>query len=190
MKRIQQALCTLSTGVLRRLLVCSVGMAAAAVPVSRVTWSQYQTLYNQLRCQRWTTQGRRCFISTSSVWATGEDFIVDSIDDEDKYVCEISNIADSGHQVLVVQPGKTSLIKALTADRQLEPRDQLFATLDVTAHGGTLPNMMSVLFIDTVGFIADIPVMLTEAFAATLEDAVLASSGTPPVSVGLNWTES
>lgn len=72
MKRIQQALCTQSTDVLRRLLVCSVGMAAAAVPVSRVTWSQYRTLYNQLRCQGWTTQGRRCFISTSSVWATGE----------------------------------------------------------------------------------------------------------------------
>ncbi|XP_067684131.1 putative GTP-binding protein 6 isoform X2 [Haliotis asinina] len=70
--------------------------------------------------------------------------------------------------------GKTSLIEALTGDRKLEPRDQLFATLDVTAHAGTLPNMMSVLFIDTVGFIADIPVMLMEAFAATLEDAVLA----------------
>ncbi|XP_076450170.1 putative GTP-binding protein 6 [Babylonia areolata] len=70
--------------------------------------------------------------------------------------------------------GKTTLIKALTGDRDMEPKDQLFATLDVTAHAGRLPNNMTAIFMDTVGFISDIPVTLIDAFAATLEDAVLA----------------
>lgn len=70
--------------------------------------------------------------------------------------------------------GKTTLIKALTEDSDLEPKDQLFATLDVTAHSGRLPNHMTVIYIDTVGFISDIPVALLDAFAATLEDAILA----------------
>ncbi|XP_070200265.1 putative GTP-binding protein 6 isoform X2 [Littorina saxatilis] len=70
--------------------------------------------------------------------------------------------------------GKTTIIKALTGDAELEPKDQLFATLDVTAHAGRLPNNMTVIFMDTVGFISDIPVTLIDAFAATLEDAVLA----------------
>ena len=52
----------------------------------------------------------------------------------------------------------------------------LFATLDVTTHAGRLPNNMQVLFIDTVGFISDIPLTLLDAFAATLEDAILAVS--------------
>ena len=72
--------------------------------------------------------------------------------------------------------GKTTLIKALTGDSELEPKDQLFATLDVTAHAGKLPNNMTVIFMDTVGFISDIPVTLIDAFAATLEDAMLAVS--------------
>ena len=50
----------------------------------------------------------------------------------------------------------------------------MFATLDVTAHAGRLPNNMTVIFMDTVGFISDIPVTLIDAFAATLEDAMLA----------------
>ncbi|XP_014772769.1 putative GTP-binding protein 6 [Octopus bimaculoides] len=70
--------------------------------------------------------------------------------------------------------GKTSIIKALTADAKLQPVDQLFATLDVTAHAGVLPNHMTVIYIDTVGFISNIPTTLIEAFAATLEDAVIA----------------
>ncbi|XP_060068233.1 putative GTP-binding protein 6 [Ylistrum balloti] len=70
--------------------------------------------------------------------------------------------------------GKTTLIKALTGDRKMEPLNQLFATLDVTAHGGALPNNLSILYMDTVGFIADIPTTLIDAFAATLEDALVA----------------
>jgi len=54
----------------------------------------------------------------------------------------------------------------------MQPKDQLFATLDVTAHAGLLPNRLKVLFVDTVGFISDIPTTLIESFSATLEDIV------------------
>lgn len=70
--------------------------------------------------------------------------------------------------------GKTSLIKALTGDSRLKPKNQLFATLDVTLHSGILPSGLEVLYVDTVGFISDIPTNLIECFVATLEDAVLA----------------
>lgn len=70
--------------------------------------------------------------------------------------------------------GKTSLIKALTDEESLQPKDQLFATLDVTSHAGLLPCKLNVLFMDTVGFMSDIPTGLIECFVATLEDAMLA----------------
>ena len=70
--------------------------------------------------------------------------------------------------------GKTTLIKALTGDERMIPENRLFATLDVTAHPGLLPNNMTAVFMDTVGFISNIPVKLYNAFAATLEDAMLA----------------
>lgn len=68
--------------------------------------------------------------------------------------------------------GKTSLIKALTNEASLQPRDQLFATLDVTAHAGRLPCRLEVLYMDTVGFMSDLPTGLIECFVATLEDAL------------------
>ncbi|XP_059608664.1 putative GTP-binding protein 6 [Phlebotomus argentipes] len=70
--------------------------------------------------------------------------------------------------------GKTSLIKALTREVSLQPRDQLFATLDVTAHAGRLPCKLEVIFMDTVGFMSDIPTELLECFISTLEDVMLA----------------
>lgn len=70
--------------------------------------------------------------------------------------------------------GKTSIIKSLTGEEKLQPKNQLFATLDVTVHSGILPSGMQVLYVDTVGFISDIPTNLIECFIATLEDAVLA----------------
>lgn len=70
--------------------------------------------------------------------------------------------------------GKTSLVRALTGDTGLVPKDCLFATLDVTVHGGVLPSNMTVLYIDTIGFISDIPTRLIEPFVATLEDAMFA----------------
>ncbi|KAJ8668995.1 hypothetical protein QAD02_000254 [Eretmocerus hayati] len=70
--------------------------------------------------------------------------------------------------------GKTTLIKALTGDENMEPRNYLFATLDTTAHEGLLPCKMKVLYIDTIGFIQDVPETLIEPFVATLEDAMIA----------------
>ena len=73
--------------------------------------------------------------------------------------------------------GKTSLIKAVTGEKDMTPLDKLFATLDVTVHAGMLPNGMKVLYIDTVGFISDIPTDLIASFAATLHDMLTAVSG-------------
>ncbi|XP_072470635.1 putative GTP-binding protein 6 isoform X2 [Notamacropus eugenii] len=66
--------------------------------------------------------------------------------------------------------GKTTLIKALTGDAAIQPRDQLFATLDITAHSGSLPSRMSVVYVDTIGFLSQLPHDLIESFSATLED--------------------
>lgn len=83
---------------------------------------------------------------------------------------EIPQVAVVGY----TNAGKTSLIKALTGEKKLQPKNKLFATLDVTAHEGILPSTLKVIYIDTVGFISDIPTTLIEAFVATLEDALLA----------------
>ncbi|XP_010778517.1 putative GTP-binding protein 6, partial [Notothenia coriiceps] len=66
--------------------------------------------------------------------------------------------------------GKTTLIKALTGDGGMQPRDQLFATLDVTVHGGLLPCRMPVLYVDTIGFLSQLPHLLIDSFSATLDD--------------------
>ncbi|PWA14452.1 hypothetical protein CCH79_00011130 [Gambusia affinis] len=68
--------------------------------------------------------------------------------------------------------GKTTLIKALTGDSGLQPRNQLFATLDVTVHAGQLPSHMTVLYVDTIGFLSQLPHQLIDSFSATLEDIV------------------
>ncbi|KAF4528853.1 hypothetical protein B566_EDAN017199, partial [Ephemera danica] len=70
--------------------------------------------------------------------------------------------------------GKTSLVKALTGEKAMQPSSNLFATLDVTVHEGMLPNRLKVLYIDTVGFMSDLPVPLLQCFLATLEDVALA----------------
>ena len=61
-------------------------------------------------------------------------------------------------------------------DSDLQPWDQVFATLDVTCHAGYLGNRMKVVYMDTVGFISNIPTNLIEAFSATLEDVSRAVS--------------
>ncbi|XP_030332030.1 putative GTP-binding protein 6 isoform X1 [Strigops habroptila] len=68
--------------------------------------------------------------------------------------------------------GKTTLIKALTGEAGIQPRDQLFATLDITAHAGYLPSHMAVIYVDTIGFLTDLPHNLVESFSATLEEVV------------------
>lgn len=70
--------------------------------------------------------------------------------------------------------GKTSLIKALTHQEKIQPKNQLFATLDVTAHSGILPCNLQVIYIDTIGFMSDIPTELIQCFITTLEDAMMA----------------
>lgn len=52
----------------------------------------------------------------------------------------------------------------------MQPRDQLFATLDVTAHAGSLPSRIPVLYMDTIGFLSQLPHSLIQSFSATLED--------------------
>ncbi|XP_029786719.1 putative GTP-binding protein 6 isoform X1 [Suricata suricatta] len=66
--------------------------------------------------------------------------------------------------------GKTMLIKALTGDDAIRPQDRLFATLDVTAHAGWLPSRVAVIYMDTIGFLSQLPHSLVESFSATLED--------------------
>lgn len=74
-------------------------------------------------------------------------------------------------QVAVVgytNAGKSSLIQALT-HRELFVRDMPFATLDPLARR-TIISGEEVIFIDTVGFIRDLPKDIIEAFQSTLEE--------------------
>ncbi|XP_014859560.1 PREDICTED: putative GTP-binding protein 6 isoform X1 [Poecilia mexicana] len=81
--------------------------------------------------------------------------------------------AHRSHSFLLVSvSGKTTLIKALTGDSGLQPRNQLFATLDVTVHAGQLPSHMTVLYVDTIGFLSQLPHQLIDSFSATLEDII------------------
>nr|XP_048280681.1 putative GTP-binding protein 6 isoform X2 [Myodes glareolus] len=68
--------------------------------------------------------------------------------------------------------GKTTLIKALTGEATMQPCDQLFTTLDVTAHAGLLPSCMPILYMDTIGFLSQLPHSLIQSFSTTLEDVV------------------
>ncbi len=66
--------------------------------------------------------------------------------------------------------GKSSLMNALCGPSVAEA-DMLFATLDPTSRKLTLPSGMSVLLVDTVGFVSRLPHNLVEAFKSTLEEA-------------------
>ncbi|KAH0505724.1 GTP-binding protein, chloroplastic [Microtus ochrogaster] len=68
--------------------------------------------------------------------------------------------------------GKTTLIKALTGEATMQPCDQLFTTLDVTAHAGLLPSCMPILYMDTIGFLSQLPHSLIQSFSTTMEDVV------------------
>ncbi len=65
--------------------------------------------------------------------------------------------------------GKSTLFNALTG-ADVHAQDQLFATLDPTMRGLTLPSGRRVILSDTVGFISELPTELVEAFRATLEE--------------------
>jgi GTPase len=65
--------------------------------------------------------------------------------------------------------GKSTLFNALTQAGVLES-SKMFATLDPTIRGVTLPSKRKVLLSDTVGFIRNLPHTLVSAFRATLEE--------------------
>lgn len=69
--------------------------------------------------------------------------------------------------------GKSSLMNALCG-AQILTADMLFATLDPTARKLTLPSGLTVVLIDTVGFVSRLPHHLVEAFKSTLEEAAFA----------------
>ena len=68
--------------------------------------------------------------------------------------------------------GKSTLINSLTgADVFVE--DKLFATLDSTSRRMVLPAGLSVVLVDSVGFIRRLPHNLIKAFRSTLEETCL-----------------
>ncbi len=69
--------------------------------------------------------------------------------------------------------GKSTLMNTLTNAGVLA-ENKLFATLDVTARGLTLPDGREVMLIDTVGLVRRLPHHLVEAFKSTLEQAAQA----------------
>lgn len=65
--------------------------------------------------------------------------------------------------------GKSTLFNTLTGAAVMA-QDQLFATLDPTMRGLTLPSGRGIILSDTVGFISELPTELVAAFRATLEE--------------------
>ena len=65
--------------------------------------------------------------------------------------------------------GKSTLLNSLTGS-DVVVRDKLFATLDPTVRKFRTPSGKTILFVDTVGFLNDLPHHLIEAFKATLEE--------------------
>src|SRR5437868_2120200 len=65
--------------------------------------------------------------------------------------------------------GKSTLFNALTHAGVLASA-RMFATLDPTLRGVTLPSRRKILLSDTVGFIRNLPHALVSAFRATLEE--------------------
>ena len=65
--------------------------------------------------------------------------------------------------------GKSTFLNSLTKSQVLTD-NKLFSTLDPTSRRHTLANNQKVLFVDTVGFIHNLPHNLVEAFKATLEE--------------------
>ena len=71
--------------------------------------------------------------------------------------------------------GKSTILNTLTKSDVLS-QDKLFATLDTTTRSLILPSSQKVLLSDTVGFIQNLPHSLIEAFASTLEEALMADA--------------
>ena len=67
--------------------------------------------------------------------------------------------------------GKSTLINALTGTCAYTD-DRLFSTLDPITRSFILPNNQKILFVDTVGFLNELPHHLIESFKSTLEEVV------------------
>jgi GTP-binding protein HflX len=67
--------------------------------------------------------------------------------------------------------GKSTLFNRMTGADVLA-KDMLFATLDPTMRGVTLPTGKKIILSDTVGFISELPTQLVAAFRATLEEVL------------------
>lgn len=78
---------------------------------------------------------------------------------------EIPTIALVGY----TNAGKSTLFNWLT-ESDTYTENLLFATLDPTLRKQTLPYLGPVVFVDTVGFIRNLPHQLVDAFRATLEE--------------------
>ena len=78
---------------------------------------------------------------------------------------EVPTIALVGY----TNAGKSTLFNRVT-NAGVYVADQLFATLDPTMRRLEIPNLGAVVLADTVGFIAQLPHGLVEAFKATLEE--------------------
>lgn len=65
--------------------------------------------------------------------------------------------------------GKSSLMNALVGS-QIMVADELFATLDPTVRRALTPEGRAYTLTDTVGFVANLPHQLVEAFRSTLEE--------------------
>jgi GTP-binding protein HflX len=71
--------------------------------------------------------------------------------------------------------GKSTLMRAMTRDRDVFVQDRLFATLDPLTRRIHLDDAHPALLTDTVGFIQKLPTQLVAAFRATLEELADAS---------------
>lgn len=70
--------------------------------------------------------------------------------------------------------GKSSLVSSLVGSDVCARSERAFHTLDVLGRTAELPCGLRVLYMDTVGFLSDIPALLAPLFTATLEDVLLA----------------
>ena len=68
--------------------------------------------------------------------------------------------------------GKTQLMNQLLGRDELRVRNLLFQTLDSATRSVRLPNGMTLLVTDSIGFVRDLPHSLFQAFKTTIEDVV------------------
>lgn len=83
---------------------------------------------------------------------------------------EIPTIALVGY----TNAGKSTLFNKLTGD-EVSEANRLFETLDPIARRVELNDGCEAIFLDTVGFVSDLPHQLVAAFKATLEESVRAT---------------